>query len=183
MPTPRAEQLAQPVQMTMESIKAKGVKRLILGGAAALAAFGAVAATGIVSRARSEHEIAQWTEQQAIPTVAFVKLQQGAPVKDLILPGTIEAYYRAEALAYLHGIMGKPRPPQSRPCGGFQTSARTCAATSEAGNPAVNLRTMQKRRFEETAELFRFLGFYQQREDGQSGIAAAPVADQERSRS
>jgi hypothetical protein len=87
-------------------------------------------------------------------------------VKDLILPGTIEAYYRAEALAYLHGIMGKPRPPQSRPCGGFRTSARTCAATSEAGNPAVNLRTMQKRRFEETAELFRFLGFYQQREDG-----------------
>ena len=84
------------------------------------------------------------------------------------------------------GILMLPSPAtpkQSRPCGGFRTPARTCAATSEAGNPTVNLRTMQKKSLRRNRGAVPVVRFYQQRKDGQSGIAAAPVADQERSRS
>jgi RND family efflux transporter MFP subunit len=60
---------------------------------------------GITSRAQNERDVAQWTDKQAIPTVALAELQHGAPVRDLTLPGTIEAYYRAPIYARVSGYL------------------------------------------------------------------------------
>jgi multidrug efflux pump subunit AcrA (membrane-fusion protein) len=78
---------------------------LLLIGTAALAIAGAVGADGIMQRSRGERGIAQWTDKQAIPSVALAQLQHGAPVRDLTLPGTIEAYYRAPIYARVSGYL------------------------------------------------------------------------------
>jgi RND family efflux transporter MFP subunit len=91
--------------MSAEPIKTPSHRRLLLIGTAALAIAGAVAADGIIQRSHGEREIAQWTDKQAIPSVALAQLQQGAPVRDLTLPGTIEAYYRAPIYARVSGYL------------------------------------------------------------------------------
>jgi RND family efflux transporter MFP subunit len=91
--------------MSPEPFKTPNPRRLLLIGVAALALAAGVAAFGITSRVRSDQEVAQWTDQQAIPTVALAALQRGAPVRDLTLPGTIEAFYRAPIYARVSGYL------------------------------------------------------------------------------
>ena len=58
-------------------------------------AAAALAASGIFER-RQEHErLAQWTDEQAIPTVAFVSPRKGGKGREVVLPGDVEAYFNA----------------------------------------------------------------------------------------
>jgi RND family efflux transporter MFP subunit len=91
--------------MSPQPTKTLNPRRLALIGAAALLLAAAVATTGIVRRAQSAREVAQWTDQQVIPTVALAKLQQGAAQQTLTLPGSVQPYNRASLYARVNGYL------------------------------------------------------------------------------
>jgi RND family efflux transporter MFP subunit len=78
---------------------------LAIVGIVAVVAFGTVAVTGLMSRSRSTQALAAWTNDQAIPTVALAKLQQGGAEQNLDLPGTVQAFYRAPLYARVDGYI------------------------------------------------------------------------------
>jgi RND family efflux transporter MFP subunit len=91
--------------MSPEPAKIPSRRRLVLIGAAGLVLAGAVAATGIIGRASSERAVAQWTNQQVIPTVALAKLQQGNAQQALTLPGSIQPFNKASMYARVNGYL------------------------------------------------------------------------------
>jgi RND family efflux transporter MFP subunit len=88
--------------MASNDIKTPRPRLLLLILAAGL---GAVAANGIIGRAHSAQAVAQWTNQQAIPTVALAKLMRGDATRSLTLPGTIQAYNTAPIYARVTGYV------------------------------------------------------------------------------
>jgi RND family efflux transporter MFP subunit len=91
--------------MSSEQIKIPSRRKLLLLGIIALVIAGAVAASGIISRAKSNRELVQWTSQQAVPTVALAQLTQGDAYQSLTLPGTIQAYRQASIYARVSGYL------------------------------------------------------------------------------
>ena len=65
----------------------------------------AVAITGIVIREINAHEVARWTDAQAVPTVAVVRPQPEGNGTQLILPGNIDAWYQAPIYARVSGYV------------------------------------------------------------------------------
>jgi RND family efflux transporter MFP subunit len=80
-------------------------RRLLLAGIVALVAAGAIVATGLVSRARSRQDLVQWTNAQAVPTVALAQLSHGDAEQSLILPGNIQPYNKAAIYARVSGYL------------------------------------------------------------------------------
>jgi RND family efflux transporter MFP subunit len=80
-------------------------RRLLLAGIVALVAAGAIVATGLVSRARSRQDLVQWTNAQAVPTVALAQLSHGDAGQSLILPGNIQPYNKAAIYARVSGYL------------------------------------------------------------------------------
>lgn len=74
-------------------------------GLVAAAAAIVIAVFGILQRRGHEAEVAQWTQEQAIPTVAVVTPRQGASAERLVLPGTIQAWYEAPIYARVNGYL------------------------------------------------------------------------------
>jgi RND family efflux transporter MFP subunit len=78
-----------------------------------LGIFGALAATaaltlvvsGIRAREDSNVELREWTDDQAIPSVAVIYADPGALTAALDLPGRLEAYYRAPIFARVNGYL------------------------------------------------------------------------------
>jgi RND family efflux transporter MFP subunit len=68
------------------------VGRFLLLG---LVVAGVIAVSGVLARHGSEAKLTQWTDEQAIPTVAIVELKHDDQVKEIVLPGDLEAYYTA----------------------------------------------------------------------------------------
>jgi RND family efflux transporter MFP subunit len=91
--------------MSSELIKTPSRRRLLPIGLAALALAGVVAINGIIQRHHNTAQVAQWTGQQAIPTVTLANLQRGPAVRKLTLPGTIQAYNRAAIYARVSGYL------------------------------------------------------------------------------
>ena len=52
----------------------------------------AIAVFGILQRRGHEAEVTQWTQEQAIPTVAVIAPRAGATTERLVLPGTVQAW-------------------------------------------------------------------------------------------
>jgi RND family efflux transporter MFP subunit len=74
-------------------------------GLIAAAAAILIAAFGILQRHSHEAEVAQWTNQQAVPIVAVVTPETGAAVHHLVLPGTVQAWYEAPIYARVPGYL------------------------------------------------------------------------------
>ena len=55
----------------------------------------AVAVSGIFDRRHDEEQLARWTDEQAIPTVALVSPKRGSVASEVVLPGDVEAFYNA----------------------------------------------------------------------------------------
>jgi RND family efflux transporter MFP subunit len=79
----------------------KVVSRLLLAGLAAIV----VAFFGISSRQRSEADLTQWTNAQAVPTVEVVSAARGVGHQQLVLPGNVEAWYEAPIYARTNGYV------------------------------------------------------------------------------
>jgi RND family efflux transporter MFP subunit len=91
--------------MSSQSFKMPRPRRLLLAGIIALIAAGGIAATGLVNRAHSRQELVQWTNAQAVPTVALAQLEHGDAEQSLILPGDIQPYNKAAIYARVSGYL------------------------------------------------------------------------------
>jgi RND family efflux transporter MFP subunit len=80
-------------------------RRLLIVGTIALTAAGALVANGLLSRARSKQELVQWTNAQAIPTVALAQITHSDAGQSLILPGNIQPYNKAAIYARVNGYL------------------------------------------------------------------------------
>jgi RND family efflux transporter MFP subunit len=75
-----------------------------VAAAAVLFAIG-VAIAGILVRRHQESEVAKWTNELAVPTVATVMAKQGVTGQQIVLPGNIEAWYEAPIYARVSGYL------------------------------------------------------------------------------
>ncbi len=91
--------------MSPDPIKTPSRRLLLLVGTVFVVAAGVTAAFGIMSRAGANRQLAQWTSQQAIPTVQLAKLDQGGAGQTLVLPGNIQAYNKASIYARVPGYL------------------------------------------------------------------------------
>jgi RND family efflux transporter MFP subunit len=80
-------------------------RRLRLYGGVAVVVLAAVVATGLISRSNGDARLREWTDAQAVPTVA-VALPGTKPLNaTLDLPGRLEAYSRAPIYARVSGYL------------------------------------------------------------------------------
>src|SRR6266481_3206933 len=91
--------------MSSQPLKTLSPRQLLLVGIIALLAAGAIAANGLISRARNKQDLVQWTNAQAVPTVALAKLVRGDVEQRLILPGGIQPYSKATIYARVNGYL------------------------------------------------------------------------------
>lgn len=80
-------------------------RRLRRAGLVAAVAICAVAAAGIGLRLHAQTRVRQWTEEQAIPTVAVVSPKAGEKSEELVLPGNVRAYIEAPIYARVSGYL------------------------------------------------------------------------------
>jgi RND family efflux transporter MFP subunit len=84
-----------------KSIGRKVALRLGLVGIGAVV----IASIGISSREREEGDLAQLTQQEAIPTVEIVAPERGTSGQHLVLPGEVRAWYSAPIYARVSGYV------------------------------------------------------------------------------
>src|ERR1700719_2439368 len=77
----------------------------ILLTTAVLAALALMISSGIHSRVAAESGLKQRTEEAAIPTVAVVFPQEGAPTQEIVLPGNTQAFSDAPIYARTSGYL------------------------------------------------------------------------------
>lgn len=80
--------------------------RLKLAGIAALVIAAIIVVWGLVSRVVDAHDLNNWTEAQAVPTVQVIMLGAGG-AQDLVLPGTVQAFTDAPIYAQVSGYVKK----------------------------------------------------------------------------
>ena len=91
--------------MTAEPRPPVSHRKLGIFGVAALIGAALIVATGIRAREDSSAKLKEWTDAQAIPTVA-VALPSGKALSPTIdLPGRLEAYSRAPIFARVSGYL------------------------------------------------------------------------------
>ena len=91
--------------MSAEPITPPSSRRLRLLSMAVFIAAGAILARGLDERTHAKAELVQWTNAQAIPTVALAKIEKGPAFRSLSLPGTIQPYNRAAINARVSGYL------------------------------------------------------------------------------
>src|SRR5689334_24316056 len=92
--------------MSLTDLRAP-VSRRNLGvfGVTALIAAGLVVGTGIRAREEQDARLKEWTDDQAIPSVAVTLPSAKALNPTIDLPGRLEAYYRAPIFARVPGYL------------------------------------------------------------------------------
>ena len=78
---------------------------LRITGIAAVVIAVVIVAAGLLTRAAENSSLRDWTEAQAVPTVAVVMPVSGANSSSLELPGRIEAFARAPIYARVSGYL------------------------------------------------------------------------------
>jgi RND family efflux transporter MFP subunit len=91
--------------MNSEDIRPPSKRSLITTAAGALLLAGAVVGYGFMERAQSKQEIVQWTNTQAIPTVALAQPLPGSSHQTLTLPGNIQPFNKAAIFARVNGYV------------------------------------------------------------------------------
>jgi len=80
-------------------------RNLGIFGVVALIGAGLIVGTGIRAREEQDTRLKQWTDDQAIPTVAVALPNAKALSPTIDLPGRLEAYYRAPIFARVSGYL------------------------------------------------------------------------------
>jgi membrane fusion protein, multidrug efflux system len=91
--------------MPRDTAPSSSLLKLKLFGFLAAAAAVAAVATGINSRERASERLREWTEAQAVPTVAVAAPGKRALSPFLNLPGRLEAFSRAPIYARVSGYL------------------------------------------------------------------------------
>ena len=80
-------------------------RKLGIFGVVALIAAGLIVGTGIRAREEQGSKLKEWTDDQAIPSVAVALPNAKARSATIDLPGRLEAYYRAPIFARVSGYL------------------------------------------------------------------------------
>src|SRR6478735_2715039 len=80
-------------------------RKLGIFGVVALIAAGLVVGTGIRAREEQGSKLKEWTDDQAVPSVAVALPNARARNATIDLPGRLEAYYRAPIFARVSGYL------------------------------------------------------------------------------
>ncbi len=70
-----------------------------------LIVFVVIAITGIIPRQHARAALRKETDSMAVPTVSVIQPKSGAPMQEIILPGTIQAYQDAPIYARTNGYL------------------------------------------------------------------------------
>ncbi|MEA2743097.1 MAG: hypothetical protein QOG25_1468 [Acetobacteraceae bacterium] len=79
--------------------------KLLLWGLGALAAAIATAVYGVTNRGYSENRLVQLTDQEAIPTVNVIHPVRGVTGQQIVLPGTVDAWFQDPIYARVSGYL------------------------------------------------------------------------------
>lgn len=88
-----------------DQIREPRPRRLVIGGIAFAIVAAVIVVMGLRGRAKSEHELAERTVAQAIPTVEVILPQRGAAAGELVLPGDVQAFSTASIYARASGYV------------------------------------------------------------------------------
>ena len=96
--------------MSLEEPSADDVReprssRLWLVGICMAVVAGGVVFNGVRVRAKGEQDLAVWTKEQAIPSVALIAPQNGGRKQEFVLPGDIQAFSTAPIYARASGYV------------------------------------------------------------------------------
>lgn len=94
-----------PEDISPGQIREPRPRRLLYVGLCVLVVAIAVVANGVIGRAKTEHEVAQRTIEQALPSVELINPRRGADAHELILPGDIQAFAAAPIYARASGYV------------------------------------------------------------------------------
>jgi RND family efflux transporter MFP subunit len=106
-PEPEAIEVQTVIPRRDRFERRPGIRRRtsVLTSAAAFAALALLIYSGIHSRIAAESRLKQRTEEAAIPTVAVVFPQEGAPTQEIVLPGNTQAFSDAPIYARTSGYL------------------------------------------------------------------------------
>jgi RND family efflux transporter MFP subunit len=79
----------------------------IVGGLLLVVAAIGLAFWGVSTRAKALSVVTRETRELAVPTVAVIKPERGAPKQDIVLPGTMQAFTDAAIYARTNGYLRK----------------------------------------------------------------------------
>jgi RND family efflux transporter MFP subunit len=117
---------------------------VVVAGALALVAVGA-ASWGISTRARALSEVARETREHAVTPVAVVTPERGAPIEEIVLPGTMQAFVDSPIYARTNGYL-------KRWYTDIGTRVQAGQLLAEIDAPEVEQQLQQARADEATAE-------------------------------
>jgi RND family efflux transporter MFP subunit len=91
----------------LDSTRAPALSRrgLRLTGIIALVVSALIVGEGLISRAESQNRLREWTDAQAIQTVAVAPPTSGSAASTLTLPGRLQAYINAPIYARVSGYL------------------------------------------------------------------------------
>src|SRR5712672_2641727 len=92
-------------KMSSQDIKAPSRRSLVTAAMAAVLLASIVVGYGFLGRAQSKQEVVQWTNTQAIPTVALVQPTPASSHQTLTLPGNIQPFNKAAIFARVNGYV------------------------------------------------------------------------------
>ena len=91
--------------MSSEEIRPPGRRSLVTAATGAFLLASVVVSYGFVQRVASKQEVVQWTDTQAIPTVALAQPLPGSSHQMLTLPGDIQPFNKAAIYARVNGYV------------------------------------------------------------------------------
>jgi RND family efflux transporter MFP subunit len=82
-------------------------RRLRTIGIAAGGVALAIVVIGAITRVTASHEVATWTDANALPTVSLINLAASGQARDLVFPGTVQPFNNAPIYARVSGYLKK----------------------------------------------------------------------------
>jgi RND family efflux transporter MFP subunit len=82
-------------------------RRLKLAGIVAAGVAVLIVVAGVISRVTADHQVAAWTDANALPVVSVINLAGGDAKGDLTLPGNVQAFNSAPIYARVSGYLKK----------------------------------------------------------------------------
>lgn len=79
--------------------------RLVMYGLGGLTVAALLAVYGVVDRGKSEDNLVQLTAEEAVPTVSLIKPEHGVTGEEIVLPGTVDAFFQAPIYARVSGYL------------------------------------------------------------------------------
>jgi RND family efflux transporter MFP subunit len=93
------------VEQPIEPPARRSRLRLKLAALAAVLLAVAVAVYGVLEREATDRHLAQWSDAQAVRSVAIVRPQPETRAQSLVLPGDVDAWYEAPIFARVPGYV------------------------------------------------------------------------------